>query len=262
MPLLRNAARTLLFAVAMGGAPYAKADLVTLYTFDNSGNLGENTGSATAVAWNSFSGVTQGTGLFGGGSGSFTAGTSSAWTSGFSAAGTDFNQFSLSLHVKTTTTANWDDFISIGATAGQFFLEKNSSNGVSLFNSGPGGDTPANSGSTGITINDGQWHHLGITVGSNTLSFYADGALVSSTAYTGSGTIAGYQLASRLGDSARAITAELDDVAIYSTTLTSDQMNWLSSNAAIAVPVPEPGLAVLALVGIAGGLISRRIHRR
>ena len=262
MPLLRNAARTLLFAVAMGGAPYAKADLVALYTFDNNGNLGENTGSAS-VNWNSFSGVTQGAGLFGGGSGSFTAGTSSAWTNGFGAANTDFNQFSLSLHVNTTTTANWDDFISIGATAGQFFLEKNSSNGVSLFNiSSPGGDTPANSGTTGIAINDGQWHHLGITVGDGTLSFYADGALVSSTAYTGFGTIAGYQLASRLGDSARAITAELDDVAIYSTTLTSDQMNWLSSNAAIAVPVPEPGLTVLALVGIAGGLVSRRIHRR
>lgn len=232
----------------------ARASLVAHYTFDDGNDLGLNTGSAS-VTWNSFTGVTQGTGLFGGGSGNFTT-ASGAWTNGFNAV--NFDQFSMSLHVKTTTTLNWDDFISIGTVGGQFFLEKNAANGVSLFNNGPGGNTPSNLVTSGLTINDGNWHQLGITVGNNVLSLYADGQFVGSTAYTGSGSIAGYQLGSRLGDAARAITAELDDVAFYSTTLSADQMNWLSSNAAVAVPVPEPGISGSAMVVLASCLLVWR----
>ncbi|QQL46423.1 PEP-CTERM sorting domain-containing protein [Sulfuriroseicoccus oceanibius] len=67
-----------------------------------------------------------------------------------------------------------------------------------------------------------------------------------------------FQLASRFGDGDRAITTEIDDVAIFDNTLTDGEMLFLSTNAAAsAVAVPEPSSA--ALLGLGGlALILRR----
>lgn len=234
--------------------------LVAHFTFDNAGDLGANTGSV-ATSWNSFSGVTQTTGLFGSGAGSFVAGTSSAWDNDFTVA--NLNAFTLSMHVKSSQTVAWRDFVSIGTGNNVVFvLERTGSEGVFNYNIGNVGGTGEGQvgyapGAGTFDVDDGTWHHLGITVGGGTITLYIDGVSRDSATYSGSGAISAFQLASRFGDGGRAITTEIDDVAIYDEALDSAQMGWLASNEATAA-APEPSAALLGGLGLLALLRRRR----
>jgi len=239
----------------------APAAMVANFTFDDAGNLGANTGSV-ATQWNSFSGVSQSTGRFGSGAGSFEAGVSSAWDNNLNVA--NLESFTLSLHVKSNQTAAWKDFVSIGTTNNVVFvLERTGAEGVANYNVGNVGGTADGQvvsapGAGVFDVDDGEWHHLGLTVGGGALTLYIDGLNRGSVAYSGSGALSAFQLASRFGDAGRAITAEIDDVALFDEALTDGQMQFLSANAAAGLSaVPEPGSA--ALLGLGGlAVILRR----
>lgn len=242
-------------AAAVLGASSVSAAMVANFTFDDDTNLGANTGTV-ATSWNSFTGVNQTAGLFGTGSGSFISGASGAWDSSF-AVGANLSSFSISMHVKTPVGGtSWKDFVSIGIGNQVFVLEQTGALGLANYNIGDvGGDAGTTGSSNAVNITDNAWHHIGLTVGGNVATLYVDGANVSSGAYTGSGLITSFQLASRFGEGARSITTEIDDVAIFDTTLSNSEMSFLSNNAAAAVPEPSSA-ALLGLGGIA--LILRR----
>lgn len=245
----------ILFALASLGS--TRAALVAHYNFDDSGSLGANTGTA-ATSWNSFSGISQTTGTLGAGAGNFTT-SSQAWNNAFNV-GANLNNFTLSMHVKTTQTNAWKDFVSIGTTNNVVFvLEQNGAGGVSVFNIGNVGGTGGGQVTyTGSAVNDGAWHHLGITVADSTLTLYVDGTARGTAAYTGSGSVSAFQLASRFGDGTRALAAEIDDVAVYDTALSTGQMNFLATNAAVTNPVPEPTATLLGALGLLALLRRRR----
>lgn len=244
-------------AISLGAATTLQAAMTAHFTFDDSGDLGANTGSVSTT-WDGFTSVSQTAGLFGAGAGSFIAGTSDAYMDGFAVG--NLNSFSLSMHVKSSQSNSWKDFVSIGTGNGVVFvLERHSSQGVWNYNVGNvGGVSGGQVGYESFDVDDGNWHHLGITVGSNLLTLYVDGVNRGSAAYTGSGAMNVFQLASRYGDGGRAITTEIDDVAVYNETLTDGQMNWLSSNAAINSPVPESSAALLGGLGALALLRRRR----
>ncbi|WP_377178010.1 LamG-like jellyroll fold domain-containing protein [Rubritalea tangerina] len=233
------------------------AALVAHYTMDDGGNLGANSGSAT-INWNSQSGATGISPGKLGNAGAFVAGSSSFWSNQFASANTDVSNFSLSMHVRTTTTANWDDFVSIGIGNNSFVLEKNGSNGVSLFNIGNVGGVASGGIASSIIVNDGAWHHIGMVSNGSTIELFMDGVSQGSVAYTGTGTLSSFQLASRFGDGARAITTDIDDVAVYDTALSAGQMQWLSSNVATTTPVPEPSSSLLIALSALGLTLRRK----
>lgn len=229
------------FLASAAAVSTGSAELVAYFTFDDADDLGANTGSV-ATDWSAFNNVTQSPGRFGAGAGSFVAGSSQAWDADFNVG--NLEEFSVSLHVKSTQSASWDDFVSIG-TGNEvvFVLERNGSEGVSLYNIGDVGGA----GNDGISygpgtdtfdVDDGEWHQIGMTVGSGEVTLYIDGEPRGNRPYEGSGPVSAFQLASRFGAGVRAITAELDDVAVYNETLTPEEMAVLSENPALATAAP------------------------
>jgi len=225
--------------VAILATSSASAGLVAHYTFDDPANLSANTGSATLV-WNDNTGVTATQGMFGG-AGAFLAGTSQYWMNEFSPAVANLSNFSVSMHVRGVGSA-WDDYLSIGIGANVFVLERDDSGNCGLYSIGNPGGMNASDFAGSTVINDGTWHHLGMVSDGSTIELYIDGVSAGSTPYTGNGTITSFQIASRFADGARAITADIDDVAVYNTALTAGQMRWLASNAAVGNP-PGDSLA-------------------
>jgi hypothetical protein len=79
--------------------------------------------------------------------------------------------------------------------------------------------------------NDGQWHHVVGTYSPGTMSFYLDGALVDTQSVANAEHYTGYW---RLGNdnlnawpnqpSGSGLTGTLDEVAVYPTALTADQV--------------------------------------
>lgn len=216
----------------------ASAGLVAHYTFDNAGNLGANSGSAT-IPWAAFSGVTRSTNnKFGGGSGSFVRGTSQARTGSFAATAAGLNRFSVSVHVYANTAlaelSNWPDFLSMGNTAGysQFVTEATGpGGGISLYKFSSATTTD---GFAAGSLTNNTWQHLGIVSDGTAVSFYVNGIVRGNPIpYTGTGAISAIGLAERYGSTTRGITTLLDDVAIYDEALTAKQMAWLAGHAAV-----------------------------
>lgn len=257
----------LVFLISTGVARLVSADLVAYFNFDNADDLGANTGSI-ATDWNQFANVTQSPGRFGAGAGNFVAGSSQAWDADFSVG--VLESFSVSLHVKSEQAASWDDFVSIGTGNNVVFvLERNGAEGVSIYNIGEVGGVASNAvsyspGATVFDVDDGEWHHLGMTVGDGTITLYIDGEPRGTSAYEGVGPISAFQIASRFGAGVRAITAEIDDVAVYSETLGGAEMAFLANNPAVSVASPaSPEIVSATWTGgafemLVGGLIPGR----
>lgn len=238
---------------ALTASSASAATMVAYYTFDNASNIGENTGTAT-TEWNSFA-VTQNVDAkFGSASGDF---PNAAWDADFGTdTGVQLDDFSISMHVKGGDSA-WKDYVSIGTTNNVVHvLEQTGAGGLANYNiNNVGGDGGTAGVYNGIDITDSQWHHIGLTVTGGNATIYVDGVARATGAYTGSGTATVFQIGSRFGDGARAITAQIDDVSVWSGALSDAQMLALSSNAASTVPEPS-STALLGLGGLA--LILRR----
>lgn len=128
--------------------------------------------------------------------------------------------------------------------------------------------TPNNSvQATGVygttAINDGNWHHIAMTVdlAAATLRLYVDGALqnTQTMAIATFPTFNNFEVG-RLGRSAPAdpFQGDIDDVQVYSNTLSAAEVQYLYANPGTSVP--EPG--TLALTGLAALALVRRKRSR
>lgn len=234
---------------ALGLVASSQAALVANWTFDDASDLSGNTGSG-ATSWNSYSGVSQDAAGRFGGAASFTP-SSSAWDNSFNLVTLD--SFTVSLHVKGGTA--WKDYLSIG-TGNNVLVFEATSGASAIYNIGGAGGTAANSGQVvGATdVRDGEWHHLAVTVGNGTLTYYVDGIQEGSADFTGSGNATSLQIGSRFGQGGRQTTALIDDVSIYDEALDAAAINQLSGAAA----VPEASSSLLMGLGGLALLLRRR----
>ncbi len=163
------------------------------------------------------------------------------------------------MHVKGGAGRQWCDYMSIGTGGGHLHvLEQTNTGSVANYNVGEvGGDDGQAGNYDAINVTDGDWHHIGMTVGDGTVTLYVDGVARASEDYTGSGTPDAFQLGARFAAGRTIENALFDDVSVWDGALTATQMAALSSNAASVVAVPEPSST--ALIGLGGlALILRR----
>lgn len=216
-------------------ATNAVGSVVALYTFDYASRLGANSGTAP-LFWSQQKGVTATNGAFGG-AGAFVAGISSYWQSNFSPGGIDLGKFSVSMHVRGAGRA-WHDYLSIGSGTSTIMLEQSESGSVIIVSVGDTGGQVVHTEGTSI-VNDGNWHHLGLVSDGTSITLYIDGVAEGTpSVYSDRGTITSFQLASRFGDSARAITVDMDDVGIFNKALSPAEMAHYSNH---AIPRPAVG---------------------
>ncbi|NWK55871.1 LamG domain-containing protein [Verrucomicrobiaceae bacterium N1E253] len=211
-------------------------------------------GGSAEVPWASYRGAEPvTTGKFAGAA-MFPPASAGYWTHRLGNAGLDVSGFSLSLHVRTDVNdQSFDkDFISLGSGNGKLFLlMKNHEASVSLVNFGGLGGVESDDVVGSKTINDGQWHHLGVVSDGEFISLFIDGAFQGKAAYTGEGKISCMQLASRFGNARHAMHCSLDDVALYDGPLWPSQIQWLSEHVAVDEPPAEMRVgAVLSFGGL------------
>ena len=103
-------------------------------------------------------------------------------------------------------------------------------------------------GASSTSSKDNQWHHLVTTLGQDEISLYIDGTLVSKTAGQGPLVENGQNLYfGRHKNNVRFYNGLIDDVQIYSGTLSNTERNFLYTG------VPEPATALFCLLGMAIG---------
>lgn len=266
-----------------GLAISSQAALVAHYTFD------EGAGATTAI--NSVSGATDGviggnitTGVAGvsGNAYSFLGATAAqadcvdmgnaSFLSAFATSG----QLSYSAWVKTTDTTggrntvvfagddtssqSYTDMGHTGTTVGDLG-EATARNRPNL---GGGGAQQTGIFSTGIVVNDGNWHNIVMTVNlsSSLLSLYVDGAFANSQTM-GTSTFPNFDNfeIGRLGRSSPtdSYTGLVDDVQVYDTALSAGDVQYIHNNPGVTV-VPEP--STLALFGLSGMVALCVIRRK
>lgn len=131
-----------------------------------------------------------------------------------------------------------------------------------------GGAGPQQTGifSDGIVVNDGNWHHLALTVDLSTsqLQLYVDGALANTQTMTTSAFPAfnNFEIG-RLGRSspADAFGGLVDEVQVYDKALTGSEVQFLFNNPGLSIAsIPEPSTVAMAVPGI--GLLLLAYRRR
>jgi hypothetical protein len=120
--------------------------------------------------------------------------------------------------------------------------------------------------SDGIVVNDGNWHHLALTVNLSTsqLQLYVDGALANSQTMTTSAFPAfnNFEIG-RLGRSvpADAYGGLVDEVQVYDKALTGSEVQFLFNNPGLSIAsIPEPSTVAMAVPGV--GLLLLAYRRR
>ncbi len=97
------------------------------------------------------------------------------------------------------------------------------------------GTLDLHAGSTPITVNDGQWHHVALTKSGTTIKIYIDGGLQSTDTLTGNDTMTDAGLQVRIGgdkgDGTVFYNGNMDDLRLYNTTLSAtDVANLFNKN--------------------------------
>jgi len=81
----------------------------------------------------------------------------------------------------------------------------------------------------GGSIGLDQWHHVAVTTGNNMVSLYVDGLQVASNSFTIENNTAGFRIANHKNlEISRQWIGLLDDIRLYTGTLSSDEIRWLA----------------------------------
>jgi hypothetical protein len=247
---------TLLLGAACSVAASANAGLIAHYTFDSDGSATVGTdatlGEGASIDNTNF--------VAGGGSLLLDPNAIVTDTSGadgavggdsFDWSGSDVRTVTFFVRASSTQVDALGTMISLGSgTGGGNRFDIRLDNGNLRLEVQAGGST------TGSALADDTWHHVAIVVPGatstvNDVQYYIDGALVGTFSNaqnidTGVGPL-------RIGDSyqdtGRDFTGNIDDVRLYDTALTANEIAALAA-------IPEPGS--LALLGLGGLAMLRR----
>ena len=172
---------------------------------------------------------------------------------------------SVSMWVKQDTSDPndnaWSRLLSKGQTEGWMLQRSNTTSAVQLridtitgtYN-GDGKENGNNQCFTGFsTATDGDWHHLAFVLDSGSIKTYFDGELTLDGTYLhGDGFGNTTELRIALGANNEYFEGWIDDVAIWDSTLTADDVTKLADGSETPLTVPEPGTLLLAaLAGLA-----------
>ena len=139
------------------------------------------------------------------------------------------SSFTLSMHVKTTQTSAWKDFVSIGSGNNVVFvLEQTNTAGVYNYNINNVGGTSDGSvgydpGSPTFAVNDGQWHHVVTTVGAGGQRLHVDGQIIATGKLTAR-THTSNRLGLDLGPGDTSGRVALDELRIHGNALTGREI--------------------------------------
>ena len=110
-----------------------------------------------------------------------------------------------------------------------------------------------------VNLADGQWHFLVLTYDATAgvCNFYADGVLNGTAGYgtTNAKIISNFQISTKQMLSGQATGLLVDDTAVFSTALTSQEVAYYNTH-----PIPEP--ATMSLLLLAGGLVGLARRKR
>jgi Concanavalin A-like lectin/glucanases superfamily/PEP-CTERM motif len=150
-----------------------------------------------------------------------------------------------------------------GTANGYFFALNNVGDGLAT----TGSHFYASSSAVGTTqnVNDGHWHQLAITYNAGSMSYYIDGALVSSG---GGNAIAANDApfmvggVDNFGTLSGTYSGLISDVSVYNNALSSSDVASLYEQ--VIQSVPEPSSLAMGMIGLAlaGGTAAMERNRR